>query len=58
MNRPGSAGIDAWDTATGAGWDLTTARVEQVVGHDLRYLNRSTPDGTMITDVRPLVYSR
>ena len=58
MNVPGSRGIDVWDTATGVGWDLTTARVEQVIGHDLRYLGNRTPDGTLITDVRPLVYAR
>jgi hypothetical protein len=62
MNVPGSGGIDVWDTATGRGWDLTTARSEQVVGHDLRYLTGisgvTAPDGTVITDVTPLVYSR
>lgn len=58
MNVPGSGGIDVWDTATGRGWDLTTARSEQVLGHDVRYLNRTAPDGTLIIDVTPLVYSR
>jgi RHS repeat-associated protein len=58
MNVPGSRGIDVWDTATGRGWDLTTARSEQVLGHDLRYLGQAAPDGTIITDVTPMVYSR
>jgi RHS repeat-associated protein len=58
MNVPGSAGIDVWDLATGRGWDLTTARSAQVLGHDLRYLGQAAPDGTIITDVTPLVYTR
>jgi RHS repeat-associated protein len=58
MNRPGTAGIDVWDTATGVGWDLMTAKNRSVLSHDAKYLNRTAPDGTVIRDVRPLVYSR
>jgi RHS repeat-associated protein len=58
LNRPGSAGIDVWDTATGVGWDLMTARGREVLNHDARYVNKSAPDGTVIREVRPLVYSR
>jgi hypothetical protein len=55
INRPGSFGIDVWDTATGRGWDLTTPR--QVAAHE-RYLGMTMPDATVITDVNPLVYFR
>jgi RHS repeat-associated protein len=55
--RPGVFGIDVWDSATGVGWDLTTATVRQVAGHE-RYLGMTMPDGTQILDVRPLVYTR
>lgn len=64
--RPGVFGIDVWDAATGVGWDLTTATVRQVASHE-RYLGvmngvrtaaKAMPDGTVILDVRPLVYTR
>lgn len=55
MSRPGSFGIDVWDTATGTGWDLTTAR--QVAAHEF-YLGMTMPDGTVILDVNPLIYFR
>jgi hypothetical protein len=58
MNQPGTFGIDVWDPLTGRGWDLTTATVRQIVGHDLRYLGTMMPDGTIIQDVNPLVYTR
>lgn len=58
MNVPGSPGIDVWDTVTGRGWDLMTARSEQVLGHEGRYVGRAAPDGTLINEVIPLVYSR
>jgi hypothetical protein len=58
MNVPGSPGIDVWDTASGRGWDLMTARSEQVLGHEARYVGRTAPDGTLINEVIPLVYSR
>ena len=56
LNRPGSPGIDVWDTASGVGWHLTTPR--QVAAHDIRYVGQLTPDGTLVVDVRPLVYLR
>jgi hypothetical protein len=57
FNQPGRGGIDVWDSATGIGWDLTTATSRQVAGHE-RYLGQTMPDGTVIGHVRPLVYSR
>ncbi|MFN0088302.1 MAG: SpvB/TcaC N-terminal domain-containing protein [Blastocatellia bacterium] len=61
-------GVDAYDSATGTGWDLTTATVREVAGHDLRYLPSSAfgagykgkpmQDGTVLNDVVPLVYHR
>jgi hypothetical protein len=54
---PRGGAIDAWDSATGIGWDVTTATVRSVAGHE-RYINRAMPDGTRIRDVRPLVYPR
>ncbi|WP_179959358.1 SpvB/TcaC N-terminal domain-containing protein [Marinobacter changyiensis] len=64
----GRYGVDVYDTATGTGFDLTTATVEQVAGHDLRYIpqilggagyrGRPLADGTVIQDVIPLVYRR
>ena len=53
----GVYGIDVWDSATGVGWDLTTATVRQTAQHDARYLFQVMPDGTTIIDVNPIVYS-
>jgi hypothetical protein len=58
LNVPGSSGVDVWSTRWEVGWDLTTARVKEVAGHDIRYIGRRAPDGTMINDVIPLVYRR
>ena len=57
MNNPGTFGIDVWDRAIGQGWDLTTATSRQVLNHE-RYVGQSMPDGTVILQVNPLVYSR
>jgi RHS repeat-associated protein len=58
----GRFGVDVYDTATSIGYDLTTATVKEVAGHDARYIftigQRAMPDGTIITDVRPITYMR
>ena len=61
-------GVDVYDSATGTGWDLTTATVREVAGHDLRYLpshvfgakyvGKPMQDGTVLNDVVPLLYHR
>ena len=58
-------GADVWDPQSRIGWDLTTATSRQVAGHDIRYLlgspgkgPKTMHDGTQLTDVLPLVYSR
>jgi RHS repeat-associated protein len=58
VTRRGRYGVDVWDQATGLGWDITTAKVREVVGHDVRYIGETMPDGTTIVDVIPLVYTR
>jgi hypothetical protein len=61
----GRYGPDVYDPAIGKGWDLTTATDRQVAGHDIRYITggqpfrgRPLPDGTVINEVDPLVYTR
>ena len=58
LNQPGSSGIDVWDTASQVGWDLMTARGRSVLNHDISYTGKPAPDGTVIREVRPLVYQR
>jgi hypothetical protein len=61
---PQSPVLDFWEpdgTGGGVGYDITTATVRQVAGHDLRYIWNTRnplvmPDGTKIRDVFPLVY--
>jgi len=47
--------IDFW-LPNGKGFDLMTATVRSVAGHDMRYIGRVMPDGTIIREVLPLVY--
>jgi RHS repeat-associated protein len=54
----GTYGVDAYDSTTGIGYDLTTSTVRQVAGHDQRYIGKTMPDGTIIKDVIPIVYNR
>jgi hypothetical protein len=54
----GRYGVDVWDPRTGKSWDLTTARVREVAGHDVRYIGKAMPDGTVIIDLIVLVYTR
>jgi RHS repeat-associated protein len=57
----GKFGPDVWDSATGVAWDLTTATVREVAGHDKRYIGAVMKAGgraVTITDVIPLVYTR
>jgi hypothetical protein len=58
MNQPGIFGIDVWDPAIRKGWDVTTATVREVAGHDARYIGSTQPDGTVLQEVDPLVYTR
>jgi hypothetical protein len=58
FNQPGRGGIDVWDRMTGVGWDLTTATVREILGHQRRYLRATMRDGTTITEVRILGYTR
>jgi RHS repeat-associated protein len=48
---------DVWDTATGRSWDLMTPNTSYFYKHELQYLGRAMPDGTVITEVNPLFYS-
>ena len=50
--------IDVWDISTGIGLDLMTAREASVLRHTREYLGQPAPDGTIIIEVRPLVYQR
>jgi hypothetical protein len=57
----GVFGPDVFDTATGIGYDLTTATELQVWKHDVKYIGQIVNfDGIpyLIRDVLPLVYSR
>jgi hypothetical protein len=52
-------GVDVFDTATGIGYDLTTATVSQVYGHDLRYIGQQIVFNGIsysINDVISIVY--
>ena len=49
---------DVWDTATGRSWDLQTPNTSYFYKHEGKYLGSVTPDGTVITEVNPLFYSR
>ncbi len=54
-------GPDVFDTATGVGYDLTTATDLQVFKHDSKYIGSQVVfDGVsyLVTDVLPLVYRR
>jgi hypothetical protein len=54
-------GPDVFDTATGIGYDLTTATNLQVFKHDDKYIGSTVVfDGIsyVVNDVLPLVYNR
>jgi RHS repeat-associated protein len=53
----GTFGVDVYDVALRIGWDVTTATVRQVAGHDTRYIGRRI-GGIVLGDVLPLVYRR
>ena len=55
-NRGPAYGIDVWDSATGQGYDVHPANTRQVIKHMNSYQNATMPDGTVITNVNPLVY--
>jgi RHS repeat-associated protein len=49
---------DVWDTATGRSWDFMTPREAYFYEHEGKYLGQTMPDGTVITEVNPLFYTR
>jgi hypothetical protein len=48
---------DVWDTATGRSWDLMVPKTSTFYEHELKYLGKTMPDGTVITEINPIFYS-
>lgn len=52
---PKFRGLDAWDQATGVGFDVTTATTRSVLSHE-KHVGAPAVDGTPIHEYLPLVY--
>jgi hypothetical protein len=52
---PKFPGLDAWDRATGVGFDVTTATTKTVLSHE-KHVGVPALDGTQIHEYLPLVY--
>ena len=55
--RQGQSGLDFW-LPNGTGFDLFPASERNLLRHEKRYVGSVQSDGTTITDVWPLLYSR
>jgi hypothetical protein len=54
----GQKGIDFWLQGTGTGYDLFPAQGTYLIEHEASYVGRAAPDGTVIQELLPLLYSR
>jgi RHS repeat-associated protein len=58
FTRQGQQGIDFWLQGTPTGYDLFPAQGRYLIQHEASYVGKPAPDGTVIQEVLPLLYSR